>query len=123
MALWGRLGGNSDNDSRRNIAYVVFISAVRLWITGAASGGISAAEAVAALQLDAAEETQANRLRTALLALNSDADRRAAVDHLHDVLTFHEVFAGAGNVPLNTGAKVEQSLVDWFAAQQPPVTF
>jgi hypothetical protein len=117
MALWGRLGGNTDDDPRSHINYVQFVAAVRLWITGSANGGITAAQAVAALGLNAAEQTEANRLRVALLALANDNERRAAADHLHDIGTFAEIFEHDASSPLNTGAKIEQSLVDWFAAK------
>lgn len=113
MALWGRLGANSDNHPNGNIAYELFNAVLQLWITGSANGGLSGAEAAAALQLDGDETTQANRLRVALLALADDAERREAAGHLHAVMNAHEFQIAE----FNTGLKVEQSLVDWFAAK------
>ena len=110
MALWGRLGGNSDDHPNGNIPLELFEAVMELWITGDAAGGLTNAEALAALNLDAGEQTQANRLKTAMNALASDAERRDAKNHIRAVMNMHEF----GLVPLNTGALVEQSLVDWF---------
>ena len=84
---------------------------MELWITGNGAGGLTNPEALAALGLDSGEQTQATRLKTAMNALVDDAERRLAAAHLRAVLNLHE----QGVAPLNTGALVEQSLVDWFS--------
>jgi hypothetical protein len=112
MALWGRLGGNSDNHPNGNIPLELFEAVMNLWITGDAAGGLTNGEALAALNIDAGEQTEANRLKAAMNALASDAERRAATNHIRAVMNLHEL----DKAPLNTGALVEQSLVDWFAA-------
>ncbi len=117
MALWGRLGGNSDDHPDGNIALELFWAVMSLWITGSANGGITTAQALAALNLDAGEQTEATRLKTAMNALASDAERREGAAHIYQVMNMHEF----GLSPLNTGALIEQSLVDWFASKS--VTF
>ena len=117
MALWGRLGNNSDTPGEDQIPLELFDAVVDLWITGNANGGLTNGEALAALGLDADEQTQANRLKTAMNALATDEDRRAAKNHIRSIMVMHEM----RRAPLNTGALVEQSLVDWFAAKS--VTF
>ena len=47
MALWGRLGGNSDNHPDGNIAMKRFNAVILLWITDSANGGLTGAEALA----------------------------------------------------------------------------
>ena len=112
MALWGRLGHDSD-DETNNISMELFEATMELWITGNADGGITGAEALAALALDGAEETEANRLKTAMNALASDAERRDAKQHIRAVMNFHEQQVA----PILTGSDVEDSLVDWFASK------
>ncbi len=117
MALWGRLGGNSDDHPDGNISLELFWAVMGLWITGNVAGGITNGEALAALNMDAGEQTEATRLKTAMNALADDAERREAAAHIYMVMNLHE----QGVVPLDTGALVEQSLVDWFASKS--VTF
>ncbi len=117
MALWGRLGRNSDEHPDGNIYLERFNATMLLWITGAANGGLTGAEALAELGLDAGEQTQANRLKTAMNALASDAERNEAREHIYAIMNLHEL----GSVNYGTGAAVEQSLVDWFAGKS--VTF
>lgn len=113
MALWGRLGGNSDDHPDGNIPLELFEAVMELWITGDANGGLTNAEALAVLNLDAGEQTQANRLKTAMNALASDSERRDAKNHVRAVTNIHEF----DRVPLNTSALVEQSLTDWFSSK------
>lgn len=113
MALWGRLGGNSDNHSDGNIPLEKFNAVLLLWITGSANGGLTGVEALAELGLNAGEQTQANRLKTAMTALASDTERNEAREHIYAVMNLHEF----GSVNYSTGAAVEQSLVDWFASK------
>ena len=117
MALWGRLGGNSDDHPDGNIPLEKFNAVVLLWITGSANGGLTGAEALAELGLDAGEQTQVNRLKTAMNALANDAERNEAREHIYAVMNLHE----SHSVNYSTGAAVEQSLVDWFAGKS--VTF
>ena len=119
MALWGRLGGNSDKHPDGNIGYGLFSAVLELWITGAAGGGLTNAEALAALidqsgnTLSAAEQTEITRLKTAMNSLASDAERRVAAAHTIAVMALHE----QDRPPIQTGAELEQSLADWFAAK------
>lgn len=113
MALWGRLGGNSDDDARGNVPYELFDAVLELWITGPAAGGITGAQAAAALSLDAAETAEAQKLRAALLALPNDNQRRLAAAHLRALWNLHEF----DRPPFNTAAAIRQSLVAWFAAK------
>lgn len=113
MTLWGRLGGNSDDHPDGNIPLEKFNAVVLLWITGSANGGLTNAEALTELGLDAGEQTQANRLKTAMNALASDAERNDAREHIYAVMNLHEF----GSVNYGNGAAVEQSLVDWFASK------
>ena len=117
MTLWGRLAGNSDNHPNHNISGHLFEAVVDLWVTGGAAGGITGAQALVALGLDAGEQVQANRLKTAMSALASVSERREAASHLAALMTLHE----QDKAPFTTGADIEQSLVDWFAAKS--VTF
>ncbi len=117
MALWGRLGNNSDDHPDGNIALERFNAVMLLWITGSANGGLTGAEALAELGLDVDEQTQANRLKTAMNALADDIERNDAREHIYAVMNLHEF----GSVNYATGALVEQSLVDWFASRS--VTF
>ena len=117
MALWGKLGNNSDSPGQDQIPLELFDAVLDLWVTGNANGGLTGAEALAALGLDTDEQTQANRLRTAMNGLASDEERRTAKNHIRSIMIMHEM----GLAPLNTGALVEQSLVDWFSAKS--VTF
>ncbi len=113
MALWGRLGGNSDSHPDGNIALELFNAVLFLWITGSADGGLTGAEALAELGLDAGEQTQANRLKTAMDALATDEERNDAREHIYAVMNMHEFHS----VNYGTSAAVEQSLVDWFASR------
>ena len=113
MALWGRLGGNSDNHPDGNIPLEKFNAVLLLWITGSAAGGLTGAQALAELGLDGGEQTQVNRLKTAMSALASDAERNDAREHIYAVMNLHEF----GSSNYGTGAAVEQSLVDWFAGK------
>lgn len=113
MALWGRLGGNSDQHVDGNIPLELFESVMDLWITGSSAGGLGNAAALASLGLDAGEQTEANRLKTAMNALASDVERREAKAHVRAVMNMHEF----NDSNYDTGAKVEQSIDDWFAAK------
>ncbi len=113
MALWGRLGGNSDQHPDGNIALEQFNATILLWITGSADGGLTGAEALAELGLDVDEQTQATRLKTAMSALADDTERNDAREHIYAVMNLHEF----KSVNYATGAAVEQSLVDWFASR------
>ena len=110
MALWGRLGSNTDDHPDGNIALERFNATLLLWITGSAAGGLTGAEALAELGLDAGEQTQASRLKTAMDALVDDAQRHEAREHIYAVMNLHEF----KSTNYNTGALVEQSLVDFF---------
>ncbi len=113
MALWGRLGGNSDDHPDGNIALEKFNAVLLLWVTGSADGGLTNAEALAELGLDAGEQTQASRLETAMNALTSDIERNDAREHIYAVMNLHEF----GSVNYGTGAAVEQSIDDWFTSR------
>ncbi len=113
MALWGRLGGNSDNHPDGNIPLEKFNAVILLWITGSVNGGLGNAAALAELGLDAEEQTQITRLRTAMLALGSDNERNEAREHIYAVLNLHEI----GSANYGTGAAVEQSIDDWFSGK------
>ena len=113
MALWGRLGRNSDNHPNGNIPLEKFNAVVLLWITGSANGGLTGAQALAELGLGGGEQTQANRLKTAMNALADDAERNHAREHIYAVMNLHEL----GSVNYGTGALVEQSVTDWFAGK------
>lgn len=113
MALWGRLGGNSDDHPDGNIPLEKFNAVMLLWVTGSANGGLTGAEALAELGLDAGEQTQVQRLKTAMNALASDAERNEAREHIYAVMNLYEF----GSANYATGAVVEQSLVDWFTSK------
>ncbi len=113
MALWGRLGSNSDSHPDGNIPLEKFNAVLLLWVTGSADGGLTTAQALAELGLDAGEQTQAQRLKTAMNALASDIERNDAREHIYAVMNMHE-FRGTN---YGTGSQVEQSLVDWFSSR------
>lgn len=108
MALWGRLGGNSDQDPRGNIALETFIALIGDWI----EGGVTGAEAATTLNMDANEVTQALRLKAGFDALATLEQRLRALQVIRYVLNLHE----AGLV-YETGALVEARLVEWFAVE------
>ena len=117
MALWGRLGRNSDDHEDGNVPLEKFNAVLLLWITGSGNGGLTNAEALSELGLDAGEQTQAARLKTAMNALASDIERNEGREHIYAVMNLHE----SGSANYDTGAAVEQSLLDWFASRS--VTF
>lgn len=107
MALWGRLGGNSDNHPDGNIALETFHAVIREWVRG----GITAGQGASALNLDGDESTQAQRLKAGFDALASDDLRLEAANMIYDVMRLHE----AGLI-YTTGAEVEARVEAWFNA-------
>ena len=119
MVLWGRLAGNSDDHVDGNVNAHLFRSVLELWITGSVDGGLSNAEAASALidasgnALSGAEQTEITRMKTAMNALADDSERRAAADHIFSAMMLHE----QDRAPIQTGAQLEQSIIDWFSSK------